>query len=168
MEEERDFRVFDGGREFRFRGVMLGFSSTRREDFDRWRDFTIYRTVGGKYILTDIGRSLIFHEDMCATVVKNPQLQPVPYASIAQEQVPCRECMPNYDDHLHDNSLVYPEQDNPRASVYDRPDDVIQALSRVDRVTGREHLNRPAREVLEAAAENDDLLHSVYYVVQID
>lgn len=51
--------VFDGEREIRFRGVLLGESSSHQSGKTRWIELSIYRTTGGNYIVAGVGRSTV-------------------------------------------------------------------------------------------------------------
>lgn len=51
--------VYDGEREIRFHGSLLGHSSSHRPHKDRWIEMFIYRTRGGKYIVAGIGKTNI-------------------------------------------------------------------------------------------------------------
>ena len=165
--EIRDFRVNNEDRELRFRGKFLGFTSTENRGSDRWIEFAIYRTEGGKYVLSRAGRSIRFHVRNCSTVAKNPHLRPASLATMTDESSPCPECMPRGDYHLDDNEQVYPEQDRTWAGVFDTPQSLIDdGLSK--RENGVSFLTTVARQVLEKAAENDRDLYDAYYVVEVD
>lgn len=53
------FVVRDGDREIRFTGILLGESSSEQAGKSRWMELKIYRTSGGKYIVTGVGRSTL-------------------------------------------------------------------------------------------------------------
>lgn len=152
--------------ELRFTGVHLGFASTEHRGSDRWVEFSIYRTESGKYILSRIGRSVRYHDKICRTVAKNPQLRPVPVATLTEDMSPCDECLPNGDDHLADNDQIYPEMDRPAASVYESVDDLMDGLMLINE-HGLPFLTHVAQDVLAAASENDAAIHQAYYVVEV-
>lgn len=49
----------DGDRDVSFDGVLLGSASSETPDSDRWFEVSIYRTVGGRYLVAGIGRSRV-------------------------------------------------------------------------------------------------------------
>jgi hypothetical protein len=163
----REFTVPNEGRELRFKGEFLAFSSTEDRGGDRWIEFVLYRTAtSGKYVLSRIGRSVRFHSSDCSTVVKNA-LKPVPLATLSDDTSPCPMCLPSGDGHLADNALIYPEQDRTWAGVYNSPHDLISGLSREDS-RGSSSLTVPAKLLLERACERDNDLKKAYFVVEID
>lgn len=57
MTQDVSHTVFDGEREIRFTGQLLGESSSERPGKSRWIELRIFRTAGGKYIVSGVGRS---------------------------------------------------------------------------------------------------------------
>lgn len=51
--------VYDGDREIRFTGELLGESSSEKPGKNRWIAMQIFRTSGGKYIVAGCGKTLI-------------------------------------------------------------------------------------------------------------
>lgn len=51
--------VFDGEREIRFEGERLGHSSSHRPQKERWIEMALFKTRGGKYIVSGVGMTTI-------------------------------------------------------------------------------------------------------------
>ena len=45
------------GRQFTFRGELLGASSSRRPNSSRWAEISIFKTVDDEYVVAGVGRS---------------------------------------------------------------------------------------------------------------
>lgn len=56
-EGHQDIELKDGERTVEFTGVLLGRSSSAAPGKTRWAEISIYRTVGGKYIVAGVGRT---------------------------------------------------------------------------------------------------------------
>lgn len=162
-----DFKVNDGERVLQFKGRYLGFASTENRGGDRWIEFTIYRTAGsGKYVLTRVGRSIRFHLPDCYALENQDSIKPVPIATMPESARSCMKCMPDGDDHLEDNDLVYQEQTRNWASVFDTANDLIRGLMQLSD-NGTYFLTNVAKEAIEVAAGNDKTLSDAYYVVEV-
>jgi hypothetical protein len=57
MTDDAQHVVLDGEREIRFRGQLLGESSSKQPGKTRWIELKIFRTTGGNYIVAGVGRS---------------------------------------------------------------------------------------------------------------
>jgi hypothetical protein len=55
--EETTLKVYDGDREIRFTGELLGHASSQRPGKERWIELSIHLTKGGNYIVAGIGRT---------------------------------------------------------------------------------------------------------------
>jgi hypothetical protein len=163
----REFKVKDADRELRFVGTHIGQSSSKSRGSDRWIEFSLFRTSGsGKYVVSRVGKSRRFHMKHCRTVTRAGDLRPVPLATLHEEDSPCIECMPEGDDFLPDNALVYPETDRPWAGILDTAQAVVDHLTQTNE-HGTEYLTHVARQLLVSAASNDPDIHDAYYVVEI-
>lgn len=152
--------VKDGHRIFKFDGEMLAESSSRRGTAPRWIEFRLFKTAGGQYVISRIGKSLIYHEASCSIAARN-DLEDAPRSFLDDDAVPCIECHP-------DKSVVpviAPEQTRYWASVCETADRVINSLYREDE-TGR-YMTRVTAELLEKAAKKDSAIADAYFVETI-
>jgi len=154
------FEVQDGSRTLQFSGKLLGSSSSWRKDSMRWIEFKLYRTENGKYILSRIGVSLVFHDSTCP-LVKRYGLTEAGPAELKIDALPCEDCLPGMD-----LPIVFPEKDRTWAQVSDEPDPVLDALYKYDQ-NGARYLTHVAQRLLEEAAENDDQIDRVYRIEMI-
>jgi EXLDI family protein len=60
---EKEFTVQrDGARDLKFRGTLLASAAPECRGQDRWREYRVYRTTNGTYVLSRIGRSVLNDE----------------------------------------------------------------------------------------------------------
>lgn len=151
------FEVKDGSRILQFSGRLLAESSSWRRDSMRWIEFKLYRTENGKYILSRIGVSLVFHASTCPLVKRYGLSEAQPH-EIKRDAIPCEECLPE-----HDLPILFPEKDRTWAQVSDDAEPVLDALYKYDQ-NGARYLTHVAQRLLEQASEIDDQIDSVYRV----
>lgn len=145
------------GRNYRFDGVLLSESSSRKPEVHRWVEFGLYKSDGGAYIVTRVGHSVLFHQPDCAVVKRNDlRIGPIPGGG-----VPCEFCQPGLSD-----GIVFPETPRYWAAMFDEPAAVIRSLER-DGESGRYVTNVAAR-LIEAAAVRDKGLADAWVSVKID
>lgn len=53
----------DGGADLKFRGTLIASAAPGCHGQDRWREYRVYRTGGGQYVFSDVGRSVRRNED---------------------------------------------------------------------------------------------------------
>lgn len=149
------FEVKDGGTKvLKFEGEQLAASSSRRQGANRWVEFELYRTVGGAYILSRIGRSNFFHRPDCF-VVKRNNLSP---GEVHEDCVPCDECFPEPSD-----EVFYVEQPRYWAQVSESPEAVLDALYKYDDA-GARYLTFVASRLIEQACKADEQFATSYRV----
>lgn len=149
--------VKDGARTLQFNGRLLGKSSSYRRGSTRWIEFEVYRTESGSYILSRIGVSLIYHGAACP-LVKRYGLQEIEYAALAQDALPCEECIPN-----EEAELVFPEKYRYWAQVSEDAEAVLDALYKYDD-GGARYLTNVAQRLLEESSKNDTKIDSIYRI----
>lgn len=144
------FTVRDRNRVLEFDGELLGESSSRSEGSLRWVEFRIYRTFGHEYVLSRIGRSLIYHSLECELL----QVNAIPPIALPDDEaVACPVCQPNTI-----NPQPYrPETPRFFARVYESPERLVSDLYRTGQDSTR-YLTRVARAVLESAGRADTRL----------
>lgn len=145
------------GRNFKFDGVLLAESSSRRAGVQRWVEFGLHRSDGGAYILSRVGHSLLFHGPGCDVVRRND----LRIGAVPAGGVPCELCRPGYDD-----GVVCPEMPRYWAAMFTDPSSVVGALERQGE-SGRYVTNVAAR-LVEAAAMEDKDLADAWTSVRVD
>jgi hypothetical protein len=151
------YEVKDGSRTLQFSGRLLGESSSRRRDSVRWIEFKLYKTENGKYILSRVGVSLVFHASTCPLVKRYGLTEAQPH-EIKESAISCEECSPE-----RDLPILFPEKDRTWAQVSDDAEPVLDALYKYDQ-NGARYLTHVAQRLLEEASELDDQIDSVYRV----
>jgi hypothetical protein len=154
------YEVKDGSRILQFSGRLLGESSSKRGDSTRWIEFKLYKTENGKYILSRVGVSVVFHSSTCP-LVKRYGLTEAHPTDIKNDALPCEECLPE-----RDLPIVFPEKERTWAQVSDEADPVLDALYKYDQ-NGARYLTHVAQRLLEEAAEADENIDRVYRVEMI-
>lgn len=150
------FQIRDGTRTLQFEGVELGSASSERRGAPRWVEFTLYRTRAGSYVLSRVGRTLLYHDPDCLVVARNG-LATIPAMALTPGHIPCRDCRPS----LADLAEVCPESPRYRALVSETPEGVLDALYRFDDA-GVRYLTTVAQRLMEQVTEADPLLHAAY------
>jgi hypothetical protein len=154
------FEVKDGSRILQFSGKLLGESSSKRRDSHRWIEFKLYRTENGKYILSRVGVSVVFHSSTCPLVKKYGLTEAHP-TDLKRDASPCEECLPG-----GDLPIVFPEKDRTWAQVSDDVEPVLDALYKYDQ-NGARYLTHVAQRLLEEASELDEQIDRIYRVEMI-
>ena len=154
------YEVKDGSRILQFSGRLLGESSSKRGDSTRWIEFKLYKTENGKYILSRVGVSVVFHSSTCP-LVKRYGLTEAHPTDIKNDALPCEECLPE-----RDLPIVFPEKERTWAQVSDEADPVLDALYKYDQ-NGARYLTYVAQRLLEQASEADENIDRVYKVEMI-
>lgn len=148
--------VRDGQRELEFDGKLLSTSSSRRSDSPRWVEFELYRTAGGQYVLSRVGRSTCFHRADCAVVGRN-RIELQTRESLGNEATSCHTCRPDARD-----DMVAPEQPRYWAQVSETANGVVQSLYKYDD-DGTRYLTHVAKRLLTDAALKDDDLRDIFF-----
>jgi len=154
--------VQDGLRNLKFEGELLAASSSRIKKKFRWVEFRLYRTESGRFVISRVGVSMIYHQKACSVVSRN-NIAPVPSNAIGVNLVPCDDCRPDKD---HDYEL-YPETSRYHAQILDTAEGVVSSLKKYDEF-GTEYLTIVAKKLLEEASKKDNEIHSAYYEEWID
>jgi len=150
------YEVKDGPRTLQFEGELLGESSSHHAGSYRWIEFKLYRTVGGTYILSRVGRSLVFHAPSCPLANKY-SLHEVAVDELRDNATPCPECSPTFE-----VPVVFPETDRNWALVAEEPRAVLDALYKWDGRT--RYLTKVAERLLTEACDNDSGLDMCWRV----
>lgn len=151
------YKVRDGARTLTFDGEFLAQSTSQRRGRDRWVEFKLYRTHSGKYVLSRVGQSLVYHGPICPTLDRSDGLEP---NRPQINGVPCEVCSPEYP------GVVLPERPREWAQVMDAPEAILETLYRYDNY-GARFLTRVARDLIEAAANVDAEIREAYYTEHV-
>lgn len=149
------FEVKDGNRTLQFRGELLGSSSSKKHNSNRWIEFNLYKTESGSYILSRVGVSILYHGAACF-LVKKYGLEEVLYVQLSDDYIPCEECYPT-----EEAELVFPEKHRHWAQVSEEPSAVLDALYKYDD-GGARYLTNVAQRLLEEASKKDPKLAKAY------
>jgi hypothetical protein len=150
--------VRDGTRILQFEGTRIASSSSQRPGAYRWIEFNLFRTIGGQYILSRIGHSLLFHQEPCL-VIKRNNLKP---GDAVEGAMPCDLCSPS----LTNGVAVFLEQPRYWAQVSDSPEAVLDALYKYDEA-GARYLTRVAQNLVTDAALVDNAMDSAYRIEHV-
>lgn len=155
------YEVRNGNRMLRFEGRHLASSSSKRPGATRWIEFDLYKTEGGKYVLSRVGVSYIFHSSVCPLVARYG-LHEAHSEDLSTFATPCQECKPDSLD-----PVVFPETFRYWTLVADEPEAVLEALYKPDDY-GARYLTRVAERLLQNAAAQDAELDMLYRFEYID
>lgn len=153
--EAHFYSLFDKGRQLDFEGYHLATATSYTNKKPRWFVVDIYKTLGGKYIVSGMGKSLIVHRVNCDQMKdKNPLLRlPEP------KSIPCPVCQPS----LSEN--VVHEINREWAQVSDDPRAVIERL-RLKDTDGVYYIPSTSMTVLLEAADKDEGIKQAFYTPQ--
>ncbi len=155
------YEVRNGSRMLRFEGRKLASSSSKRPGASRWIEFDLYKTEGGKYVLSRVGVSHVFHSSVCPLVGRYG-LHEAHSEELSTFAVPCLECKPDSLD-----PVIFPETFRYWTLVADEAEAVLEALYKPDDF-GARYLTRVAERLLQAAAAQDADLDMLYRFEYID
>lgn len=156
-------KVKDGQRILEFDGEEIGFSSSQRRDSFRWIEFRLYKTKSGKYILSRIGFSNLYHLPDCE-IAERSKLDESTRDEILDTDYPCPECRPDLDL----LPFVCFEREKHWARVYASADEVLGGLMKTDISSGIKYMTAVARRLLEDAATVDDAIEQAQSTERID
>lgn len=148
------FKVHDGDQVLMFRGERLSHATTNDGKRLRWTEVEIYRTEGGKYVTTRVGKSLVYHDVLGCGYGK-------PIDTVPASARPCPVCRPD------DDADLTLEQDRCMAQVSSTPEGVIEFLTLYDDDDVRYIPAVNKRAILEAC-EKDEALHTAYAVYYVE
>lgn len=144
------YQVRDGSRLITFDGAQLGHISSQREHNPRWTEMTVYKTIGGSYVLEKVGKSLVTHMPGCPEIVgKYPRFQEAHPGDDPDDGYVYCGCVPEE----FDFTKLLAEEDRYWAMVAQEPARVVDALHR--RREGEQHLPRISLLLLKEVSEAD-------------
>lgn len=149
-------RVYDGPRILEFSGKLIAYSDSYRRHSLRWIEFFLYLTNGNQYVVSRVGRSLVYHLPDCHVAVSN-RLPEESRGMLQDDNEPCPECNP----HLSSLPLVSFEREKYRAEVCKDRGEVIRFLVKKDPRTGNPYLTKVAQSLLEIAFDGFEWIEEV-------
>lgn len=157
----------DTGPAYSFNGRLLGHATTERRDSLRWTEIFIFKTDGGNFIVSRLGKSVVYHrEDSECTNMGIP----IKGHKIREDAEPCERCNPGVpeDADFDPDATFIAEKTMSSAEVVEDPTKVADALSTRDRVTQMRRLSSVASEALHKAAASDpELLNNILTTVRV-
>lgn len=150
------YRVKALGTSLSFDGVELATASSRGSD-PRWIEFTLYRASTGQYVVSRVGKTIVFHRYDCEITEKNG-LDAVEYDTIPSTFVPCQRCKPS----RIDPEGLFPEKERPYFQTCDQPEGVVRFLERKGKYDSLMYLTNVARDLLMEASQHDKGIYNVY------
>lgn len=150
------YRVKALGTSLSFDGVELSTASSRGSD-PRWIEFTLYRASTGQYVISRVGKTIVFHRYDCEITEKNG-LDAVEYDTIPSGFVPCHKCKPS----RIDPEGLFPEKERPYFQTCDKPEGVVRFLERKGKYDNLMYLTNVARDLLMGASQHDKGIYNVY------
>lgn len=150
------YRVKALGTSLSFDGVKLASASSRGTD-SRWIEFTLFRASTGQYVVSRIGKTIVFHRYDCEITEKNG-LDAVEYDQIPSGFVPCYKCRPS----RIDPEGLFPEKERPYFQTCDQPEGVVRFLERKGKYDNLMYLTNVARTLLLEASQHDKGIYNVY------
>jgi hypothetical protein len=155
MMDPQFYSLFDKGRQLDFEGYLLASATSYTNKKPRWFVVSIYKTLGGKYIVSGMGRSDIVHRPDCSQMKDNNPLLRLPETRSVQ----CDTCRPN----LHEK--VVHEVNREWAQVSDDPKAIIERL-RLKDSDGVWYIPTTSLTALLEAAEKDEGIKFAFYTPQ--
>lgn len=131
-------------------GDLLASSSSYASYKPRWVEFELYRTQTGSYVVSRIGKSLLFHQKSCKIVGRN-NLKSVPEEELDLDSIPCSECRPT----RSAEGGVFPETPRYFAMKTTTAKGVLAAVVQSDD-NNSEYLTNVAKRLLIEAAGADE------------
>lgn len=149
------FTIYDKGRQLDFEGYCLASASSYADGKSRWFVVTLYKTLGGKYIVSGSGKSKVVHKPNCAQMKEKSAKA----TDAASNSVPCDICRPKLSD------KVVHEVNREWAQVSDDPNAIIERL-RLRDSDGVWYLPKTSSTALLQAAELDEGIKKAFYAPQ--
>lgn len=160
--------VKDGRRTLQFDGELLAEASSDDGRAQRWIDIKVYKTDQGKFVVSKIGRSTVYHGQghPCSSgVVTRVRDITIPERENLSE---CRRCRPGdvVTDGLLQQGSVTMEQDRHSAHVVTTAEGLVAQMHNSDE-NGTVYLTNVAKHALELASEKDPAISQAFLVQRV-
>lgn len=143
----------------RFDGELLGYSTSYRPGSERWVEFSLFRTIGGSFVVARVGMSVLYHRAGCS-IADRAGLPPTPRAALPPDRYPCRTCSPH---EAQNEAMVCVEIPRYWAQTSNTADGVVDLLYQRDE-SGARYLTGVAKRLLEEASQVDTAIGDAYNV----
>lgn len=118
------YEVEGAGRLLTFSGIILGSATSQKPKSARWTELTLYKTIGGSYVLEKIGRSLVTHMPGCPDIIGEiPRFQAA-HPGEDPDEYEFHECVPE----TYDFTQLLVEMDRRWAINSDDPHEIVESL----------------------------------------
>lgn len=156
MMTDEEITVRSGARAtMTFTGSQLAHVSTDDGNKGRWTEMTIYRKSNGGYVLSRIGRSIVFHRPVCEKIRGRTDLVRVEHVDdLPNGGYACEVCDPQDPDGSTDYVVL--ENDKNRAVPADTAQRLITVMQEKNRFTDEMFISPLSHEILMAAGQVDD------------
>lgn len=142
-------------RHVEFTGDEVASSDSDDGSAQRWTELTLYHTNTGRYVLSSVGRSVVYHaaDATCSRGARPATAVDLLMQHADEDLLPCLTCKPVdvYDELLPGDTMVLMEQDRHTVTVAEKPEGIIETLYRVD-AAGVRKVSGLALWLLERAA----------------
>lgn len=160
-------RIRDASRTLEFVGVMLSDVSTETDRNPRWTEMELYKVEDGRYVLSIVGRSVVFHEhdSQCNSGV------PTQVSNLSQDLLddlePCQRCTPPDPEDLAGTPTIDLEADRHTVHVCADANAVVEKLRnpKTASSSGTGLISGPGQRLLAIAASLDDGIKDAVTVV---
>lgn len=160
---DQRWNVKDGQRSVTFVGQLVASADSQSGTDVRWTELSLYRTSTGRYILEKIGRSDVFHSELCKRRSKGLSFTDLHAAAEAQSRdqdvttsyIACTDCRPDFE-----VRPAWVEQDISSVAVYENVPVMIDAMYRRD-ADSAHFMSRVSRMLLDNASRKDPSISTV-------
>lgn len=154
--------VNNGSLRISFEGELLGKISSRKPHSTRWTEMSVYHTVGGKYVLEKVGRSIVTHVPGCTEIIGDiPRFQAAHPGDDPDVGYEYHSCVGDE----YDFTTLLVEEDRYWSTIADHPSSIVDALYR--RKNGSRHLPRISLDLLELISSADPSFGSSWRIEHI-
>lgn len=160
------FDLPDGPRLVRFKGERLATVDADDGERIRWIELSLYKTQAGKYIVHQVGKTVVYHR-------LNSDCKPKAFSTqrlwdLPEDSAPCPVCTPPDIslDRDADNVETRLEADLSRVLVHPDVPTLILALENT-KPQGRRYHSRVARDLLVEAAKKDQVIREAFLVMEV-
>jgi EXLDI family protein len=158
----QSYELHDGPRIVRFQGTHLARKTSDDGDRLRWLELDIYRTRAGKYIVHQVGKTVVYHLTDSDCTPKSFETVDL---SKLDEGEPCPVCLPPSDDPEKLTKVRF-ESDLHRVMIHETAKGLVESLENVNS-QGRRYHSRVVRDVLIEASTVDEDIREVFLVTEV-
>lgn len=161
------FDLSDGPRSVRFSGANLATVDADDGERIRWIELSLFKTLAGKYIVHQVGKTVVYHRNDGTCKPKLFNL--MRYYDLPEESAPCPVCLPPdvaVERDIDGDVEVRYEADLSRVIIYNDVPSLIAGLENT-RPQGRRYHSKVARDLLVTASEKDQDIREAFLVTEV-